>query len=83
MLYRDFPAWLKLLTVVLTLGAAWLVWRGVDAVVDGLPSRGVYLLGAVVLVAIVAMLIGGTLIERRKARRPNDVGTLQDYRDRP
>ena len=84
MLYRDFPAWLKLVTVLLTVALGWALWRGVDAIVDRMPDGPMYVLGAVVALAVVGMIVAGLLIDRRrKARRADDVRPLQNDRDRP
>lgn len=82
--YRDFPGWLKLVTVLLTLGASWALWHGVHALVVRLSIGGLYTAAGFVIAGLVFLLTLGLLVDRsRKARRPDSVRTLEHHRDRP
>lgn len=82
--YRDFPGWLKLVTVLLTIAAGWALWRDVHALVVRLPIGWLYTVGGLVIAGLVFLIVLGLLVDRsRKARRPDSVRALQDYRDSP
>jgi len=82
--YRDFPGWLKLVTVLLTVGAGYALWHGVHALVVRLSIGGLYTVAGFVIAGLVFLIVLGLLVDRsRKARRADSVRALQDYRDSP
>jgi hypothetical protein len=81
MLYRDFPWWAKLLTVVITVAILWGIWFAVSALVDRLSDSGVYVLVGLGAVAIAGLFVADrVIVRRRKARRQGGAGSESDIR---
>lgn len=62
--YRDFPGWLKLVTVVLTLVALWALYRGIAWGMGRLSVAGQFTVGGIVIALLVFGFAAGLLNER-------------------
>ena len=73
--YSGLPWWLKLITVLATLGVIWAIFFITRNAVLKLSDPALYLAGAATVAVIIGLFIWGRLLERSRRNREGRLGS--------
>jgi len=76
--YRDFPGWLKLVTVLLTVAIVYAAWRGVRTWMASLDDFWLYVVCALIAAGIGGLWLLDRRTRRREAGRQDRIGRHKD-----